>query len=164
MLASSTLGGAIKLWDMTPAEEATTIPGVANASLQFALDGRTLLVGGSGPTKRIDVADGKEMAVVTARHVHAISADANVLAGPPGGDQSTVWDVQAGREISTLPLSLPPNSWPEITLSPDGKLLAAFYKWSDSHTLTLWNVATRKPRTLKLDPPKSSCNSCNSRR
>jgi WD40 repeat protein len=175
MLASSTLGGAIQLWDMTPAEETTTIPSVANAKLQFALDGRTLLVAGSGPTKLIDVAAGKEMAVIAAEHVNAISADANVLVGRAGADQSEnilaraphdaapwlaiLWDVRAGREISTLTLPRLAGSYSGLTLSPDGKLLATFYPWggdSGDNTVKLWNVATRQPRTLKPDPPESN--------
>ncbi len=159
MLASSTLGGAIKLWDTTQVEEATTIPSVANASLRFAMDGRTLLVGGSGPTKRIDVAAGKEMAVVAAGHVKAISADANVLAGPAGPDQSILRDVRDGREISTLPLPRRPNTSTGLTLSPDGKLLATFYRWgvgNKDNTVNLWNVATQQPRTLKVAPPESN--------
>jgi WD40 repeat protein/serine/threonine protein kinase/tetratricopeptide (TPR) repeat protein len=155
-LASSTVAGAIKLWDMTPAEEATTIPAGGVTSLRFALDGGTLLAGNYGPTRLIDVAAGKEIAVMAASGVMAISADANVLAGRAGADQSTIWDVRTGREIARLPLPRTTEVYPGLTLSPNGKLLATFYPSRGDNKVTLWNVATQQPHTLKIDPPESN--------
>jgi WD40 repeat protein/serine/threonine protein kinase/tetratricopeptide (TPR) repeat protein len=150
-LASSTLGGAIKVWDMAPPEEATTIPTAGGASLRFSPDGRTLLVGSPGPTKLVDVAAGKEVAVLPASGMTTISADANVLAGLAGADRGTVWEVRTGREIANMPF---PHGRTNLTLSPDGKRLAEFYPWSDDNKLKLWDVATQQARILTSDPQR----------
>ena len=158
MLASATLGGAIKLWDMTPAEEATTISVVATA-LQFSEDGKSLLVGNSGPTQLIDVETGTEIALLPASDVIAFSADGSMLARRAGPDRITVQDVRGGSEVANLPLPQLPEGRPCFTLSRNGKLLAAFNPWRADNTVKLWNIATQQLRTLKIAPPESNRNS-----
>src|SRR5262249_12640035 len=107
-LASATLAGAINLWDMMPAEEATTIANTQSTwnehwrltTLRFTPDGRTRLAAGKGPTKLCDVAAGKVMAAPPNRGIVAASADANVLAGLTADGNVTVWDLRAGRETA----------------------------------------------------------------
>jgi WD40 repeat protein/serine/threonine protein kinase/tetratricopeptide (TPR) repeat protein len=164
-LASGTLGGAIKLWNMTPADEATTIPNVRATSglnyhvrrVRFSPDGKTLVVGNRDLTKIIDVAAGKEIAVLPVSEVVALSADANVLAARANRDEYTLWDIRAGRELASI--SLPQlsgsSSSPRLTLSPDGKLLAGYRAWGHN-TVTLWDVATQQSKTLKPAPPESN--------
>jgi WD40 repeat protein/serine/threonine protein kinase/tetratricopeptide (TPR) repeat protein len=153
-LASSTLAGAIRLWDMTPAEEATTLP-IWSTALRFSADGKTLLVGNSGPTKIIDVATGKELAVLPASNVMTISGDLNVLAGPAGADRSTVWDVQVGRATASVPVPHPTEIRPSLTLAPDGKSLAVSNAWRGDNTVKLWEVGTQQAKTLRGDPPQN---------
>jgi WD40 repeat protein/serine/threonine protein kinase/tetratricopeptide (TPR) repeat protein len=156
-LASSTLGGAIKLWDMTPADETTTIANIGSVtSVCFDSSGGTLLVGTSGPTKVIDVAAGAEAAELPASGVMAISADAGMLAGPGDVDRGAVWDVRAGRTTAGFPLPRPADTHPGVTLSPDGRLVATYYKWRGDNTLKLWDVATQEFRLLRPDPPGSN--------
>ncbi len=147
-LASSTLSGDIKLWDMTPLEETASIPIVGVSCLRFSQDGRTLLVGNPGLTKVIDVAAGKEVAVLPLGGVMAISADANSLAGPADSELGTTWDVRAGCALARFALPRPPESPPGLSLSPDGKRVATYYKHRGDNTIKLWNLDTLPARTL----------------
>jgi WD40 repeat protein/serine/threonine protein kinase/tetratricopeptide (TPR) repeat protein len=162
-LASATLGGAIKLWDMTPAEEATTIsgikpnPGKREASklcLRFTPDGTALLVGHREMTKVIDVAAGKEIAMLPASGVAAISADGNLLAGRAAGGGFELWDMRAGRKWPATPFPDDVHVPANALLSDDGGRLALFRPWSTDMTVTLENVATRQSSVLKVHPPE----------
>jgi eukaryotic-like serine/threonine-protein kinase len=149
-LASSTVAGAIKLWDMTQVEEATTIPNMGGVTaLGFESNGRTLLVGNSGPTKLIDVVAGKEVAVLPASGVMAISTNAELLAGPTADEQGAVWNVRAGRAIAEFPLRRT-DVHPGVALSPEGKRVAIYYKWKGDNTVKVWDVAAREPKTLTV--------------
>jgi WD40 repeat protein len=161
-VASGTFGGAIKLWDTTRPEEVTTVPDVEATtsgtpgharSVRFTPDGRTLLVGNKGLTRLIDVAAGNDIAALPAGGVVAISADAGVLAGRAGRDEYGIWDVRAGRSVATISLPELSDVSPTLTLSPDGKTLAGYRAWRADNTVTLWDVATRRPRTLTIAPP-----------
>jgi WD40 repeat protein/tetratricopeptide (TPR) repeat protein/serine/threonine protein kinase len=164
-LASSTLAGAIDLWDMTPAEEATTItgiepsPGFPEASrrcIRFTPDGKLLFVGSAGLTRVVDVAAGKEIAVLPASGVGAISAEATVLAGRAGDSGFNVWDIPAGRKLPSIPFYKDSNVPTSALLSGDGATLASFRPWGSDNTVTLQDVATRQSRVLRIPPPESN--------
>src|SRR5262249_52439047 len=153
--ASGTLGGAVNLWDLTTAKEATTLFVEGLLSGRFAPDGKTLLVGNQGRTKILDVATGKEIAVLPASTVVAISADANMLAAKAKGDDYALWDLRAGRQVATIPVPQVSAALPRLTLSPDGKMLAGTYRWVAHNTVTLWDVVARQSRVLKPPPPEA---------
>jgi WD40 repeat protein/regulator of sirC expression with transglutaminase-like and TPR domain len=154
LLASASLGGAIKLWDMTPAEEAATISVSGANTLQFSPDGVTLFVGNSGPTKIIDVTSGKEISQLPTSGVTSISADASRLARSAGDGQANVWELRSGREIANLPLRATGSA--RVTLSPDGKQAATFSPWRNDNTVQLWDLNTQQARTFV---PKLAANS-----
>jgi WD40 repeat protein/serine/threonine protein kinase/tetratricopeptide (TPR) repeat protein len=158
-LASSTLAGAINLWDMTPAEEATTIPGVQAITggpaaiqrcLRFTPDGNALLVGHAGITKVIDVATGKEIALLPVSGAGTISADANVLARRAGDCDFDLWDVRASRKLTTVPFPKNSDVPPVALLSDDGGMLACYRVWRDDSTVTLWDLAKQQSKLLKV--------------
>jgi WD40 repeat protein/serine/threonine protein kinase len=155
-LASGTLGGAIKLWDLTPAEETTTLPVRDVQCGRFAPDGKTLVVGTKDLTKVIDVAAGKEIAVLPPSNVVAISPDANVLAERVNRDDYAFWDVRARRKLATIPLPQLTTRSPQLSFSPDGRTLARFLWWRGDNTVTLWDLATRQSKVLKVAPPESN--------
>src|SRR5262249_46075201 len=120
-------------------------------------------------TKVLDVATGKEIALLPASTVMAISADATVLAEKASRDEFALWDLRAGRKVTTIQVpqvsdgtqwvNLSPDErmlLPRVILSPDGKMLAAFCRWRDDDTVTLWDVASRQSRVLKPPPPESN--------
>jgi WD40 repeat protein len=162
-LASATLAGAINVWDMTPAEETSTVSSSDRInSLRFTPDGQTILLGTRGPTKLIDVASAKEVGVVPVGSVVAMSADANTLLswGGGDGDHEVVWDVRSGREMARIPQHKDPNVQTRFAVSPDGKSVATFHPWiHEDTTVKLCEVASGTLRTLVIDPPKSNRNS-----
>src|SRR4029079_18179090 len=54
------------------------------------------------------------------------------------------------------PLLRPAGSVPSLTLSPDGHTLAGYYSWHGDNSVTLWDVATKQSRKLKIDSPESN--------
>ncbi|WP_206026342.1 tetratricopeptide repeat protein [Roseimicrobium sp. ORNL1] len=161
-LASSTLAGAIKLWDMMPAEEATTFSGIepnpglpegSRRCLRFTPDSKSLLVGSKGLTRVIDVKAGKEVAVLPASGVGAISADGNVLVGSTADGGFELWDVRAGSKVPAISVS-EGSKMPKVIVSPDGGTLASYYPWSSNSTVTLHDVT--KAMTPRVLPSQSN--------
>jgi WD40 repeat protein/serine/threonine protein kinase/tetratricopeptide (TPR) repeat protein len=152
-LASSTLAGAINLWDMMPAEEATTIPNPeGTTTLRFSTDGRSLIVGSNGRTKVIDVAGGNVIGVLPDRGVVATSANPDVVAGWRGDGKVFVSDLRGGQEKAALPVG-PANG---LVVSPDGKTVATYQAWvAVDNTVKLWDVGTHQSTTLRVEPPES---------
>jgi WD40 repeat protein len=138
-VASRTSQGEVKLWDVASAKEYLTLkqPGRVT-DLAFLPDGRTLATSWS----------------------ELFDKDGKTLTGPyrvkdvkayRGGVK--LWDVTTGKERGGLQRE-PPRCVTEITLSPDGKTLAAeehriegdgsFKDWKRG--IALWDVETRKVR------------------
>jgi WD40 repeat protein/serine/threonine protein kinase len=166
MLATASQKGHIKTWDMQPAEDAVALPipdnlgsGRHHITLRFTPDGTTLIVGNAGRTRLVDAATGQEVAAAEPPGVAATSADGNVWAARAAPDRWMIWDRAKGGEKATVPgLKLHPIDVYAKggALSPDGNTLAL---WEENHrdnTVTLWDVATRQPRTLRGAPPKSN--------
>jgi WD40 repeat protein/serine/threonine protein kinase len=152
-LASSTLGGGIHLWDMMPAEEATTIPNGADTTLLgFSRDGASIYLGGSGATKRVQIATGELTVDSSARSILAASADGRVLAGLASDGKATVWDLRAGREAASLAVGRATGT----AVSPDGKSVATYHSWAEDKSVKLWDVATHRQTTLRFEPPAHS--------
>src|SRR5215471_18278992 len=77
-----------------------------------------------------------QTANLRADHV-AISADGSILASGGYGDNVTLWDVAARKEIAAFPGHHPYVE--AIAFSPDGKLLASV---GTSQDVRLWDVAS----------------------
>lgn len=150
-IASATLGGDIKLWNTVAPDEAVSIRLSEVADLRFSPEGRTLLVGNSGPTSIIDVTAGKEAALLPLSGVRTTSANGKRAARLSGDGQAVFWDVSSGREIARLPWPKSTDGRPRITLSPDGKQAVAFLSWGGGEKVTLWDLDTQKARTLTTD-------------
>lgn len=156
-VASATLGGDIKLWDMTPPAEAASIAIRGVDDLRFSPDGRTLLVGSPGLTSIIDVSAGNEVAVLPFSGVRAFSAGGATAARLETDTPAVIWDATSGRELAHLPVSprngAPPRNGgrPGITLSEDGRHAATFVSWRGDNTVKLWDIATQQARTLTGD-------------
>src|SRR5262249_4832318 len=113
-----------------------------------------LVVGNVDRTKILDATTGKEIAVLPASAVVAISADANVLAAQVNRDEYALWDLRAGRIVATLPLPRRTSAGTRLSLAPDATMLPGYCRWTADNTVTLWDVAARQSRVLK--PPESN--------
>ncbi|MCU0880956.1 MAG: WD40 repeat domain-containing protein, partial [Pirellulaceae bacterium] len=101
-LAAGTLGGAIKLWDTAPFDETTTVPIAQLQCGQFNPDGNTFFVGNGALTRIIDVATGKDVALLPVSNVLAISGDASRLVARTSKDNYLVWDVPSGGKAADI--------------------------------------------------------------
>jgi WD40 repeat protein len=125
-LASGTLKGEVKLWDVVRKKERATLDsGLGDGfSLAFSPDGKTLAV-----------------AHLQWDEKHTKCSGGIVL-----------WDVATGKEKARLQHS-PPRGATQVTFSPDGKTIAARENWREGEKdesrsqVALWDVATSKVRT-----------------
>jgi WD40 repeat protein/serine/threonine protein kinase len=168
-LATASQRGHIKTWDMKPAEDAValSIPdnlgsGRHHITLRFTPDGTALIVGNTGRTRLVDAAGGQVIAATDPPGVAATSADGSVWAARVAPDLWMVWDHEKGRARATVPglrphqLSPTTADWYQgVALSPDGNTLALWEEWR-RNTVTLWDVATRQSRMLRVPPPESN--------
>lgn len=144
------LGGQVKLWDRKTGKEGTTLDcqQFIVLAVAFSADGKTLATGsnklqqlGSG-VKLWNVATGKERAALgedDAVTSLAFAPDGKTLASGSMFKTVKLWDVNAGKELTTL--------WghtdqiTSLAFSPDGKALAS---GSRDKSVKLWRVGTGK--------------------
>jgi WD40 repeat protein len=90
--------------------------------------------------------DGKARVVLTFQGVSTTgyTPDETELAVAYEDGTIRVWDVRTGRRVAILP-GLSYVS--QLTISPDGKLLAAWGDIRSRRTLLIWNIETGKPTT-----------------
>lgn len=153
ILACGTDLGTIYLWDTASGNELWKLKGHEKevVSLQFLLDGESLISTGRDNTTRVwNLEVGREMLVVKASappfHRTAISPDGQLLAGGRT-DEKSVWlgELLTGRELFRL-LGHRGGIW-SVAFSSDGKLLAS---GSFDKTIRLWETVTGK-EILKLE-------------
>ncbi len=164
ILASGSLEGAVKLWDVETQENIATLEAYPVTSVAFSPDG-TILASGSGdfsefsPNSRSffvpssgnaiklwDVETKKNIATIEVRTSPitsiAFSPDGTILASGSikGKGIVALWDVETKKNIATIGenTSLLVTS---IAFSPDGRMLAS---GSEDNTVVLWDVATRR--------------------
>jgi WD40 repeat protein len=154
-LASGSDDGSVKIWDLTTGHDPVgSLPTLAEAGMAFSPDDRTLATSSSDGTTRLwDVGTG------TLRHswqggrpkALAFSADATTLAslGSENDDLAVgLWDVATGANRGMLEgRKLDADRLGGIrtlAFSADGGTLAV---GSHDGTVTLWDLATRLPRS-----------------
>jgi WD40 repeat protein len=140
----------ITLWDVAAAREIRRFGGhpYRVCALAFSPDGKRLASSGGETVARIwDVATGREVNHRVAHHqgIHAMAvstADGTVFTR--GNDDGLVihWDPADGRAIETL--TLPPNRYLGLAVSPDGRILAIGNTDGPTPGLILWSLAEHK--------------------
>jgi WD40 repeat protein len=140
----------ITLWDVAAAKEIRRFGGhpFQICALVFSPDGKRLASSGGELAARLwDVATGREVehrvGHFTGIHAMAVSiADGTVFTR--GNDDALVihWDPADGRALETL--TLPPQRYLSLAVSPDGRTLAIGNSDGPTSGLILWNLAEHK--------------------
>jgi len=167
-VASGSLTGAVKLWEVTTGAEVRTLSGLTAeggsesgrlGSIAFSADGQTVAALSQDTVKVWDVETGAEIqafkiGVSEIRHA-TFSPDLQTLAFGSEDGTLKLWDLAAGGEIRTLRHKNPVQS---VAFSPDGQILASgVCSQSDKNGWTcvkgevrIWNANTGKRlHTLK---------------
>lgn len=152
----------VLLWDLKTGEQRRLVSERAERSSSsglyraaFGADGQTSLVaGGSGGVKTIDVNTGEEqrtLPIPERASAIAISPDGQVLAAvdaSPGRRQAagklTFWELTTGKAIRTIEgKKVPRRSWgPSLAFSADSRVLAV----ASPQNVHLWDVDTGQLR------------------
>src|SRR5262249_2480772 len=123
-------GKTVELWDLQTGKVILTLRGHRHYiwEVAFSHDGQRLASSSlDGTVKVWDAVSSHEALLLRGQHKVgrvAFSPDGRSLASVDGVDRTVnVWDVETGQVLRTLPVDTAGLS--DLTLSPDGRLLAA---------------------------------------
>jgi formylglycine-generating enzyme required for sulfatase activity/WD40 repeat protein len=158
MLATGSIDGTVKLWDVTTGRERKTLAiGQPVKAVAFAPDGRTLAVGTwryTGPDDQAwsaslwDVAGGTRLAWELRPgcgiDALAYAPDGHTLAVGGADNVVRLCEPEPCAEWVALPGHQPQESW-AVAFTPDGRTLASA---GDDHAVRLWDLATGQQQAL----------------
>ncbi len=146
----------MELWDVLTNTKLASFDGLRlYQKSSFSPDGRVFAIAEPNEIKLWDTKTARVLGSIKTTNAGWIvfspdSRTVGALVPSAGNDASgvTLWD--AGKFTLTLEL---PGPATRFSLSPDGRVLAAFYR----DVVTLWDIASRQKRaTLKLPQPLTS--------
>jgi WD40 repeat protein/serine/threonine protein kinase/tetratricopeptide (TPR) repeat protein len=136
-------GGEVRFWDWATGKQQEPVLSGARC-MAVSADGK-ILATGSGHTTLYNLATMKSMANLQTGWVSslAFSPDGSTLVTGTESGAVMLWDIETGKK--TITLSGLGASVLAVTLSPDGKSLAAGTGWGDGVT-SLWDLTVDPPR------------------
>ena len=151
LLACSTTGGPVLIWDITTAKQRLRLTHTAWAVL-FSADGRWLVTADKRTARIWDTTTGKQLLSVSHKssrdHAVALTPDSRWLATGSPGNAVRIWDTADGRALVAIFLGQRLDSFAAsdgvdgLTFSPDGRWLATA---STDKTARIWDAATGQP-------------------
>jgi WD40 repeat protein/serine/threonine protein kinase len=151
-LAAGDHYGTVTLWDVASRKERHSLPRQPDAmwSLAYSSDGRTLATAGyTGFVRLWDPRTGKEQGELPKSQGNwtsiAFSLDGTRLAAAEMDGRVRLWDMKTRGEPAIL-RGMPEPSYVNVSISPDGKRLAAANDWSETPRTLVWD--------LTIDPPR----------
>ena len=162
-LASGSLDGTVKLWDVATGGLRTTFRGHTDrvTSVAFSPDGRALASGSLDCTAKLwDVATGRTLATFGSHkgevNAVAFSPDGEMLATGSADCTAKIWDISTKKELANFVADLYSNPDEVLSLAffPDGKTLAMGLYYQ----IQLWDVPTHQRRSM-LQGDRLSLNS-----
>ena len=142
-LATASVDGTARLWDLATGETIRTFSGHTGAidGLAFSPDGKTLITGGDQTVRLWDVATGEELQVFSG-HTAGVgdvefSPDGQSIVSSSGDQTARIWDVASGQTLHVL--TGHSSYLTRVTYSPDGKYVLTS---SGDDTARLWDAAT----------------------
>ena len=152
-LATSSIGGLVKLWNVATGQAVHAFKGNTQltCSAAFSPDWKKLALGGIDHLVKLwDVATGQELLTLKG-HNYGISSVAfspdgqKLVSGSPDGT-SKLWDASTGQELFTFKGHIG-QVW-SVAYSPDGQKIAT---GSQDQTIKLWGVATEPEKVMLND-------------
>jgi TRAP-type C4-dicarboxylate transport system substrate-binding protein/sugar lactone lactonase YvrE len=142
-LATGSVDGTARLWDLATGETIRTFSGHTGPidGLAFSPDGKTLITGGDQTVRLWDVATGEELQVFSG-HTAGVgdlefSPDGQSIVSSSGDQTARIWDVASGQTLHVL---IGHSSYlTRVTYSPDGRYVLTS---SGDDTAHLWDTAT----------------------
>jgi WD40 repeat protein/peroxiredoxin len=146
-LASASVDGSVRIWDLAKLEQRAALPHDAGVtSVALARDGKLLASGGSDGVVRLwDLS--AEPGPTVLRHGHevgslAYSPDGRLLASGDFSGAVNLWNATTGKKIATLRGHS--GNVGTLSFSPDGKTLVSAALIGNGRIVKLWDVNSRQ--------------------
>jgi WD40 repeat protein len=154
----ATLGARLKVWDMATGQLLRSIS-ASESTVAFSPDGKRLAARDIADIKVFDAETGAVLRTLPGAGDADISAlafhpDSQRLAGNAVGKTIKIWDVNSGRELTTL--AAQPDHVKKLTFSSDGSfLVSACFGFRGQ--VKVWDLATAQARLTLPGPDFPGC-------